>query len=90
LAARYSSLDLNDHAGVVGTALPPDGVRGGLQRIGTLGVNWYPNPVLKFTLQLQNVQVSRIGTNSAMVPNAANASLGQNFDTVALRSQIAF
>lgn len=90
LAARYSSLDLNDHAGVVGAALPPDGVRGGLQRIGTVGLNWYPNPVLKFTLQFQNVQVSRIGTNSAVVPNAANASLGQNFDTVALRSQIAF
>jgi phosphate-selective porin len=55
-----------------------------------LGLNWYPNQVLKFTLQVQNTQVSRIGTNTVLVPNVANANLGQNFNTIALRSQIAF
>ncbi len=90
LAARYSTLDLNDNAGVVGSALPPGGVRGGEQRISTLGLNWYPNQVLKFTLQLQNTQVSRIGTNTVAVPSVANANIGQNFQTVAFRSQIAF
>ncbi len=86
LAARYSTLDLNDNAGVIGGALPAGGVRGGEQRIGTVGLNWYPNPVLKFTLQAQNVQASRIGT----LGNTANANIGQNFNTIALRSQLAF
>jgi phosphate-selective porin OprO/OprP len=86
LAARYSTLDLNDNAGAIGGALPAGGVRGGEQRIGTLGLNWYPNPVLKFTLQAQNVQASRIGT----LGTTANANIGQNFNTIALRSQLAF
>lgn len=86
LAARYSTLDLNDNAGVVGGALPAGGVRGGEQRIGTIGLNWYPNPVLKFTLQAQNVQLSRIGTLGA----TPNANIGQNFNTIAFRSQLAF
>jgi phosphate-selective porin OprO/OprP len=85
LAARYSTLDLNDNEGVVGGALPAGGIRGGEQRISTIGLNWYPNQVLKFTLQGQAVQVSKIGTTT--VPNG---NLGQNFNTIALRSQIAF
>jgi len=66
--------------------LPAGGVRGGEQRIGTIGLNWYPNPVLKFTLQAQNVQASRIGT----LGTTANANIGQNVDTITLRSQLAF
>jgi len=86
LAARYSTLDLNDNAGVVGGALPAGGVRGGEQRISTLGLNWYPNQALKFTLQAQNVQASRIGT----LGTTLNADIGQNFNTIAFRSQLAF
>ena len=89
LAARYSTLDLNDNAGIIGGALPAGGVRGGEQRIGTVGLNWYPNSVLKFTLQAQNVQLSKIGT-TAVAPITANANLGQNFNTIAFRSQLAF
>jgi phosphate-selective porin OprO and OprP len=90
VAARYSTLNLNDNEGVLGAALPAGGVRGGEQRIGTIGLNWYPNPVLKFMLQAQTVQVSKIGTNTVLVPTVTNANLGQNYNTVALRSQIAF
>ena len=89
LAGRYSTLDLNDNQGVVGGALPAGGVRGGEQRIATLGLNWYPNSVLKFTLQAQNVQLSKIGT-TVVAPITANANLAQNFDTVAFRTQLAF
>lgn len=89
LAVRYSSLNLDDHAGAVSADMPLDGVRGGEQRIGTLGLNWYPNSVLKFTLQLQNVQISRINGATAAPSVPANGRLGQTFDTVALRSQIA-
>jgi phosphate-selective porin OprO/OprP len=90
LAGRYSTLDLNDHEGVAGSPMPPGGARGGEQRIAALGLNWYPNTALKFMLQLQQVQISRIGTNSVTVPAIADADLGQSFDTIALRSQVAF
>ncbi len=86
VATRYSDLDLNDHPGVIGSPLPPDGIRGGDQRIWTAGLNWYPNSVLKFELQYQNVDISRIGT----FQNVANQNVGQTFNTIALRSQISF
>jgi len=86
IAARYSDLDVNDHAGVLGAPLPTGGIRGGEQRIFTAALNWYPNTVLKFALQFQDVQISRIGTFQGV----ANSNVGQNFDTLALRTQIAF
>ena len=49
-------------------------------------MNWYPNPVLKFMLRLQNVQVNCLGALGA----AANADTGQHYDTLALRSQLSF
>jgi phosphate-selective porin OprO and OprP len=90
LAARYSDLDLNDNAGVIGGALPAGGIRGGDQRIFTAIVNWYPNSVLKFSLQYQNVDIGRIGTIPAGFGHGtlSNAQVGQNFDTIAFRSQI--
>ena len=86
VAARYSDLDLNDDPGTLGHALPADGIRGGDQRILSAVLNWYPNPALKFSLQFQNVDVSRLGTFQGV----SNQSVGQNYDTVALRSQISF
>ena len=90
VAARYSSLNLNDNEGVVGSPMPAGGMRGGKQQIATLGLNWYPNTALKFALQFQNTHVSRIGTNTVATPNVPDAFLGQAFNTIALRSQIAF
>jgi phosphate-selective porin OprO/OprP len=90
LAGRYSTLDLNDREGSVGSPLAAGGVRGGVQRIASIALNWYPNTVLKFMLQFQNVQISRIGTNTVAVSSIADADIGQNFQTVAFRSQIAF
>jgi phosphate-selective porin OprO/OprP len=90
IAARYSELDLNDHAGLLGHAVPVGGIRGGDQRIFTAALNWYPNSVLKFTLQWQDDQISRIGTIPAGFGHGvlSNAEVGQNFSTFAFRSQI--
>ena len=90
VVARYSALDLNDHAGVLGAALPAGGIRGGDQRIFTAGINWYPNSVLKFSLQYQNTDIDRIGTIPAGFGHGVlnNAQVGQTFDTFAFRSQI--
>ncbi|HEY3696544.1 OprO/OprP family phosphate-selective porin [Phenylobacterium sp.] len=79
LAARYSTLDLNDHAD---SAVVANRVRGGEQRIWTAGLNWFPNPATKFMLDVQDVSVKR--------RNAAGAQLGQDYRSVNLRSQFAF
>ena len=91
MAARFSDLNLNDHAGVLGSVLPAGGIRGGDQRIFTAALNWYPNGALKFSLQWQDDQVSRIGTIPAGFGHGTlnNADVGQNFTTFAFRSQIA-
>ena len=62
LAARYSVLDLNDHDGVAGSVAPSGGVRGGEQKITTVGLNWYPNGVVRFLLDYQWITVDRLKT----------------------------
>jgi phosphate-selective porin OprO/OprP len=82
IAARYSVLDLNDHDGVAGAATPAGGVRGGEQKITTVGLNWYPNSVLRFLLDYQWAKVDRL--------NAAGADIGEDVNVVSFRSQVAF
>lgn len=81
LAARYSDLDLNDHAGGIALATPFGGVRGGEQKIWTAGINWYPNSVLHFALDYQWMDVNRL--------NAAGAGIGQRVQALSFRSQVA-
>jgi phosphate-selective porin OprO and OprP len=81
LAARYSVLDLNFREGAAG-ATPAGGVRGGEQRISTLGLNWYLNPALRFMLDWQHVDIDRL--------SAAGAQTGQEYDAVAARAQFTF
>jgi phosphate-selective porin OprO/OprP len=82
LAARYSDLDLDDRAGVLGAAAPNGGVRGGEQKITTIGLNWYPNSVIRFLLDYQWVNVDRL--------SATGASLGTDLNTLSFRTQVAF
>lgn len=90
LAARFSDTNVNDHAGVIGAALPSGGLRGGDQKIWTFGVNWYPTSALKFEVQYENVDISRLGTIPAAGTKAAinNTQVGQTFNVLALRSAI--
>ena len=82
LAGRYSVLNLNDDAGLAGAATPTGGIRGGEQKITSVGINWYPDTVFKFQLDFQNVDVNRL--------SAAGAQIGENVKTYTLRSQFAF
>ena len=82
IAARYSVLDLNDDAGLFGHTAPTGGVRGGVQKITTVGLNWYPNPVIRFLLDYQNGHVDRLST--------AGGDIGAHFNNVSFRSQFAF
>lgn len=82
IAARYSELDLNDSDGVAGRTAPVGGIRGGEQKITTVGLNWYPNSVVRFLLDYQWVDVNRL--------NAAGGNLGEDVDILSFRSQVAF
>ena len=82
LAARYSVLDLNFNEGSVGSAVPASGIRGGEQDISTVGLNFYPNSVVRFLFNLEHADVDKIG--------AGNAKVHNDFDAVSLRTQVAF
>lgn len=82
LAARYSVLDLNFREGVAGAATPAGGVRGGEQKILSLGANWYLNPSMRLMLNYQHVEIDRL--------TATGAQAGQEFDAVAARAQVTF
>jgi phosphate-selective porin OprO/OprP len=80
LAARYSVLDLNDNAGLAGFVTPVGGIRGGEQKIWTLGVNWYPNNAIRFVLDYQHTDVNRL--------SGTGGSLDAKLDAVSLRTQL--
>jgi len=104
LAARYSDLDLNSHAldatkiitGWTGatnrTYTYFNTVRGGDQRIATVELNWYPVNALKFGIQYQLIQVSRLQSPSTVTttgtPVLPTVNGGQNLSTIAFRAQI--
>jgi phosphate-selective porin OprO/OprP len=82
LGARYSVADLNYHAGDDGDVTPTDGVRGGEQKIVSADLNWYLNNDVRLMFQYQHVDIDRL--------SATGADIGQSYNTVAVRSQVAF
>jgi phosphate-selective porin OprO and OprP len=82
VALRYSVLDLNDGQGLAGAATPAGGVRGGEQKITTLGLNWYPNAVFRFLLDYQDIDIDRL--------NGVGLQVGEQIKVISLRSQVAF
>jgi phosphate-selective porin OprO/OprP len=90
LAARYSDADLDYREGAPGAAPPPDGIRGGDQRIWSVGLNWYPNQTFHFMLDFDHVDVSRLSPNGANFGTPDGAQIGQSYNVVALRSQVGF
>src|SRR3984893_9730543 len=80
LAARYStvSLDSNVVPGVPQSVT--GGIYGGQQQIAALALSWYPNDWLRFMLQFQYVDVSKLNS-------AGTVQIGQRFETLAARAQ---
>jgi len=116
LAARYSDLNLNDHVNntanvvIANAAGSPAGthtydfyntVRGGDQRVITAGVNWYPNDVVRFAVNYELIQNSKLqsgaspnpltgvttATTGTALPPTVNG--GQNLSAIAIRAQLA-
>ena len=90
LAARYSNVDLNYHAGAPGTAPVADAIRGGDQSIWSGGVNWYPNSVVRFMLDYQDVTIDRLSPSASAFSTPTGAQVGQHYHVVSFRSQFAF
>lgn len=94
LAARYSDLDLDYNAGGP-FAQPTGAIRGGVQRISSLGLNWYPNNNVRFLADFQHVDVDRLSPGGtafgagALTP-PAGAQVGQEYNVWSLRTQYAF
>lgn len=82
LAARYSVANLNDNEGVAGAATPLGGIRGGEQKITTVGLNWYPIKNVRMMFEYLDVDVEKL--------NGAGADIGQDHKAYATRVQFAF
>ena len=90
LAGRYSEMNLNYDAGALGTAPVASGIRGGELRIWSAALNWYPNPYFRLALEGQHVELNRLSPDAATYLTPIGAQIGQNYNTVALRSQVGF
>jgi phosphate-selective porin OprO/OprP len=90
LAVRYSDTNLNFDAGPLGSAPSPDTVRGGDLSIWSFGVNWYPNNVFHFMLDVDRVKVDRLSPNATVYNTPVGAQIGQSYTVVAVRTQAAF
>jgi phosphate-selective porin OprO/OprP len=90
LVLRWSDMNLNYHSGSAGSAPAADAIRGGEQSIFSAGINWYPTPIVRFMLDYQHVRIDRLSPSAAAYATPAGAQIGQSYDAVALRSQLAF
>lgn len=76
VTARYSDVDLNFQPFAAAAA---GGIAGGKQDVWSLGLNWYPNNIIKFQLNYDNIKVDHINAPATDI----------SADAVVLRSQIA-
>jgi phosphate-selective porin OprO/OprP len=76
VTARYSDIDLNFQPFATAAA---GGIAGGKQDVWSLGLNWYPNNIIKFQLNYDNIKVDHINAPATDI----------SADAVVLRSQIA-
>ena len=89
IAARYSDLDLNWRPGVVGQTAaqaPIGGIRGGKEKIVTLGLNWYMNNNVLMRFNYLIVDVGKLG----FVTSGGSTTLqpiGQNYNAMGVRLQ---
>jgi phosphate-selective porin OprO and OprP len=87
LAARYSYVNLNDHATPGVLPMTTGGVFGGRQTIYTFGVNWYPITNIRFMLNYLYASVNKIPTSTEV---GGSTQPGAAIHAIAMRTQVAF
>jgi len=90
LAARVSYVNLSANY-LPGLALStqPAAVDGGAQRAYTVGLNWYPNDMIRFLFDYSHVVYDK--ANGAAVTGAPlGAQVGARFDAISFRAQVAY
>jgi phosphate-selective porin OprO/OprP len=92
LAARYSTINLNDHY----VPVPSSGsnsVGGGLETVYSVGLNWYPNANIRFMFDYLHGDLSKRFSTAAgggIANTPPGTPVGGNFDAVVMRTQVAF
>jgi phosphate-selective porin OprO/OprP len=90
LAARYSDMNLNFDGGPLGSAPVASTIRGGRLEVWTAGINWYLNPMVRIALEGQHVKLDRLSPDATAYITPVGAQIGQSYDSVAVRTQLAF
>lgn len=90
LALRYSDMNLNYGAGVLGSAPLHDAIRGGELEVWTAGLNWYLNSLVRVAVEGQHVRLERLSPDASVFATPAGAQIGQSYNTIAVRTQLAF
>ena len=94
LAARYSTINLNDRftPGVVPSPRS-NAVGGGQQTVYTVGLNWYPNSNVRFLFDYLHGKIDKRFSTAAgggIAGTPLGAPVGGEFDAMVMRTQIAF
>jgi phosphate-selective porin OprO and OprP len=83
LSARWSVMNLNSNVTPGVSQSVTGGIYGGYQQIFGALLSWYPNDWVRFYLQFQYTSVDRLNS-------AGRVQIGQKFETLAGRVQVAF
>ena len=83
LGARWSVTNLNSNVTPGVSQSVTGGIFGGYQQIFGAALSWYPNDWIRFELQFQYSMVDKLNA-------AGTAQIGQHFETLAGRMQVAF
>ena len=94
LAARFSTISLNDHfiPGIV-PAATSNAVGGGNQTVYAVGLNWYPNTNIRFMFDYLHGNINKRFSTAAgggVAGTPLGTPVGGDFDAVVLRTQFAF
>ena len=90
LAGRVSYIDLNSaYDPAIALSKDAEAIDGGRQTGYTLGLNWYPNDLLRFMLDYNHVVFDK-ANGTAVTGAALGAPIGDTFDALSLRAQIVF
>ncbi len=90
VAARVSYVDLTSrYLPLVALSANPQAIDGGRQTAYTLGLNWYPNDIVRILINYGHVELEK--ANGAVLKGLPlGAPVGARLDSLSLRTQVAF